>query len=117
MLQDFDPTAPVGNVLHQDATTKFHRHYEGMQVTLKDGHSLTMGLMEVAGGDASIYKNVFEAIIDRLASCCREKDELTRAKLITSFKAFMNDRCAVNGVFTDQIEKLRTTLLPAVVEN
>ena len=32
MLKDFDPTCDSGITLNQDATTKFHRHFEGMQV-------------------------------------------------------------------------------------
>ncbi|KAH3848560.1 hypothetical protein DPMN_090937 [Dreissena polymorpha] len=36
MLEEFDPLSKSGNVLHQDATTKFHDHYEGAQVILKN---------------------------------------------------------------------------------
>ena len=38
-----------------------------------------------------------------------------RATIITSFKATMADQCAVNPVFNSFIEKLRTELLPSVV--
>jgi uncharacterized coiled-coil protein SlyX len=33
MLRDFEPQANTGNTLSQDSTTKFHDHYEGMQVS------------------------------------------------------------------------------------
>lgn len=49
MLTNYDPKAVKGNVLHQDATTKYHDHYEGMQVTLKDGRNLSLGLSKVVG--------------------------------------------------------------------
>ncbi|CAG2251587.1 WDR60 [Mytilus edulis] len=35
MLTNYKPTEAKGNVLHQASTTKYHDHYEGMQVTLK----------------------------------------------------------------------------------
>ncbi|KAK6182847.1 hypothetical protein SNE40_010437 [Patella caerulea] len=28
LIKDFDPTSDIGNVLHQDSTTKFTQHYE-----------------------------------------------------------------------------------------
>jgi hypothetical protein len=42
IVTNLDMTSGQGNVLHQDATTKFHSHYEGAQVTLKSGKSLTI---------------------------------------------------------------------------
>ena len=40
MLKDIDPQDGQGNVIHQDATTKWHSHYEEIQSTLKTGESL-----------------------------------------------------------------------------
>ena len=118
MLQDFDPKSCKGNVLHQDATTKYHEHYEGMQVTLKDGSNLSLGLCRVGGGDAATYTKSFNDIIDDVSLAYSDNDvETTRAKLITSIKCFLSDQCATHAVFNENIEKLRKDLLPKIVEN
>lgn len=118
MLQDFDPKFCKGNVLHQDAATKYHEHYEGMQVTLKDDTNLSLGLCRVGGGDAVTYTKSFNDIIDNVSLAYSNNDvETTRAKLITSIKCFLSDQCATNAVVNGNIEKLRKDLLPKIVEN
>lgn len=118
MLQDFDPQFCKGNVLHQDAATKYHEHYEGMQVTLKDDTNLSLGLCRVGGGDAVTYTKSFNDIIDNVSLAYSNNDvETTRAKLITSIKCFLSDQCATNAVVNGNIEKLRKDLLPKIVEN
>ena len=99
MLKGFDPTDMKGNVLHQDATTEFHTHYEGMQVTIKDGNNMSIGLSKVGGGDGATYTDVFKDIIEDLDSAymCNSGDDNQNevgAKLITSMKALMSDQCA-----------------------
>ncbi|VDI51116.1 Hypothetical predicted protein [Mytilus galloprovincialis] len=120
MLTNYKPTQAKGNVLHQDATTKYHDHYEGMQVTLKDGSNLSLGLSKVGGGDAATYTKCFNNIIDDLARSYSNPDEdstKVKAKLITSIKCFLSDQCATNNVFNENIEKIRKDLLPTVINN
>ena len=118
MLSGLDLSDHLGNTLHQDATSKFHEHYEGLQVTLKDGSNLSMGLKKVAGGSAADYVGAFEDAIDDLADAYKSSEtEETRAKLIVSIKTFMSDQCATNAVFNSTIEKMRKDLLPGVHEN
>jgi len=114
MLTNYDPKAVKGNVLHQDATTKYHDHYEGMQVTLKDGRNLSLGLSKVGGGDGATYTKCFGNIIDDLAKSCSNSEQDTtdvKAKLITSIKCFLSDQCATNNVFNANIDKLDQLLL------
>ncbi|VDI77284.1 Hypothetical predicted protein [Mytilus galloprovincialis] len=118
MLTNYKPTEAKGNVLHQDATTKYHDHYEGMQVTLKDGSNLSLGLSKVGGGDAATYTKCFNNIIDDLARSYSNPDEdstKVKAKLITSIKCFLSDQCATNNVFNENIEKIRKDLLPTIL--
>lgn len=120
MLTNYKPTEAKGNVLHQDATTKYHDHYEGMQVTLKDGSNLSLGLSKVGGGDAATYTKCFNNIIDDLARSYSNPDEdstKVKAKLITSIKCFLSDQCATNNVFNENIEKIRKDLLLTVINN
>lgn len=37
MLENYDLNETEDHTLHQDATSKFHCHYEGAQITMKDG--------------------------------------------------------------------------------
>ena len=39
LLQDCDLTSVLGNTLHGDGTTKYHRHYQNFQVTTAAGKS------------------------------------------------------------------------------
>ncbi|CAC5402827.1 unnamed protein product [Mytilus coruscus] len=120
MLTNYKPTEAKGNVLHQDATTKYHDHYEGKQVTLKDGSNLSLGLSKVGGGDAVTYTKCFNNIIDDLARSYSNPDQdstKVRAKLITSIKCFLSDQCATNNVFNENIEKIMKDLLPTVIDN
>ena len=119
MLAGADPTDQVGNVLHQDATTKYHAHYEGMQVTLKDERNMSMGLENLAGGSGEDYVAAFKDIIEDLAEACTKETETEerKATLIVSLKCLMSDQCATNHIFNEAIEKMRKALLPAVAGN
>ncbi|CAC5376804.1 unnamed protein product [Mytilus coruscus] len=51
-----DPNTYIGskgNCLHQDATSKFHKHYQSFQLTTHDNKTLSVGLNEVGSGDAA----------------------------------------------------------------
>ena len=41
------------NCLHGDGTSKYSRHYQNFQVTTSSGRTLSFGLAEIAGGDAT----------------------------------------------------------------
>ena len=49
MLQNADMSSIVGNCLHGDGTTKFHKHYQGFQVTTTEGQTLSLGMLEMGG--------------------------------------------------------------------
>ena len=40
MINDNDPSSLLGNCLHSDATSKFHHHCQGFQITLVDGKQI-----------------------------------------------------------------------------
>ena len=90
-----------------------------MQITLKDGTNLSMGLKQVAGVSADDYVGAFQDGIQDLAQACGNVSNAneTRAKLKVSIKTLMSDQCATNNVFNASIERLRKELLPAVCEN
>ena len=52
MLEGTDLNTVLGNTLHGDGTTKYHRHFQNYQVTTADGKTLSTGLMETVSQDA-----------------------------------------------------------------
>ena len=50
-MKSANPQEAIGNCIHGDGTTKHHRKYQHFQVTLPDGTSRTIGMMEMAAGD------------------------------------------------------------------
>ena len=105
-----------GNCLHQDGTSKFHRHFQSFQVTTKDNVTYSLGLVETGSGDAASLMDSFKGQIRDLAETLGQ-DDGTVQKLVTSIVATMSDQGSTNPVFNHQLEELRQHLLPEVVEN
>ncbi|XP_077987620.1 uncharacterized protein LOC144442217 [Glandiceps talaboti] len=110
------------NCLHQDATSKFHRHYQGFQVTLSSGKTFTLGLQETSGGTTADVLQAFTDIIDDMADVITSDTEgnakeLQVAQLITSLRSTMSDQGPTSETFNKEVEILRTNLLPKVTAN
>eukprot|EP00112_Aurelia_sp_Birch-Aquarium-sp1_P023755 Seg720.1 transcript_id=Seg720.1/GoldUCD/mRNA.D3Y31 product="hypothetical protein" protein_id=Seg720.1/GoldUCD/D3Y31 len=120
LLQDADLTSVLGNTLHGDGTTKYHRHYQNFQVTTAAGKSLSVGLCEVVGQDAeTILKTWQERVKEIAAAITRPHDGALSAnvnRLVASIKNTMSDQCATNGVFTSILQDLRKQVMPNVIE-
>ncbi|XP_072049567.1 LOW QUALITY PROTEIN: uncharacterized protein [Amphiura filiformis] len=120
MEEGGNPADLQGNTLHSDATTKFHRHYQGFQATLKDGQQISIGLVEVGAGDAETYLNAFKSIVGDLAEAmsCNDYDKSHKiAQLVASLKNTMGDQGPTNPQFNAQLKVFRETLLPSAVAN
>ena len=63
MIDGLDVTSVLGNTIHHDETSKFHKHYEGFQDTITSGRTYSLGLLEMAEGDA-------DSLLDTL---CKKK--------------------------------------------
>ena len=53
MLEEADPSQVVGNTLHRDGTTKYHRHYQDFEITTPSCQTYSMGLLELGKSDRS----------------------------------------------------------------
>lgn len=106
-----------GNTLHQDGTSKFHRHFQSFQITTSEGITLSAGLSEVARGDAATLFEEFESVISELASSIQGDHQTTIAQLVVSLISTMSDQGSVNPVFNTKLQKVREDLLPIVYEN
>ncbi|ELU11260.1 hypothetical protein CAPTEDRAFT_211094 [Capitella teleta] len=93
LAEGFDPASNCGHTTHDDATTKFHKHYERIQAL-----------------DATLYE------LAECAASTPEEQRALRAKFYVSMKNIMADQCSSNGVYNDLLAKLRNNLLPAFIE-
>ena len=94
MLSSRDTSS--GNTLHQDGTSKFHRHFQSFQITTSEGKSLSARLSEVARGDAATLFEEFDSVISELASCIQSDHQTTIAQLVVSLISTMSDQRSVN---------------------
>ena len=120
MEEGGDPTTLTGNTLHNDATTKFHHHYQGFQVTLLNGKQMTIGLREVGAADTDTLMDAFTSTVEEITAAVSDStaEKQTKiAELISSLKNTMGDQGPTNPQFNSQVQTLRETLLPKVVEN
>ena len=120
MLDGLDMEDVLGNTIHGDGTTKYHRHYQTFQVTTQTGQSLSAGLLELGSQDAEsllqAWKERVAAIAKALASGTDQNNiNNTVDKLISSVKNTVSDQCATNGVFNRLLQSLREEVLPRVV--
>ena len=116
MLKEGDGV--IGNCLHGDGTSKYHRH-QNFQVTTKDNKTLSFGLSEMAGGDAASVLKEFTSITDEICysmSNTSAKD-VNFAKLLESIKTTMSDQGPINPLFNAQLKILRESVLPTAIEN
>lgn len=114
-------TRTLGNCIHGDGTTKYHKKYQNWQVTLPDGTQKSFGLMEMAQGNTDAVMHPFKHKIQELANALGAVDkgdpDRLYKELITSISATMTDQGPTMPQFSDRVESLRRTLLPEVVEH
>ncbi|XP_070574015.1 uncharacterized protein [Ptychodera flava] len=95
--------------LHQDGTSKFHKHYQGYQVTLPSGQTMTLGMHQMPGSTTNDVMKSFEDSICYLAEAVTgnssDKEDVV-AKLIMSINSTMSDQGPTIGTFNRQIKVL-----------
>ena len=115
MLKGVYLTSVLGNTLHGDGTTKYHRHYQNFQINTVDNIPLSVGLLEIVDQDAeTILASWKDKISDIAKAVCgstaTENDvEKTVNELLCTVKNTMSDHCATNGVFNSLLEEMRKT--------
>lgn len=120
-MKTANPQEAIGNCIHGDGTTKHHRKYQNFQVTLPDGTSRTIGMMEMAEGDTEAVVDAFNEKIQSLAAALgrvdQEEPEKLYRELVTTVKSTMTDQGATMPQFNDRLSSLRQDLLPEVVQH
>ena len=120
MLEEADPSQVVGNTLHGDGTTKYHRHYQDFEITTPSCQTYSMGLLELGKSDTEAIMDSFKYRVKEIAQALSSGENLTVedkvAELVTSIKNTMSDQGPTNATFNEQLTELRKELLPKVVE-
>lgn len=120
MLEEADPSQVVGNTLHRDGTTKYHRHYQDFEITTPSCQTYSMGLLELGKSDTEAIMDSFKYRVKEIAQALSSVENLTVedkvAELVKSIKNTMFDQGPTNATFNEQLTELRKELLPKVVE-
>lgn len=120
MLEEADPSQVVGNTLHRDGTTKYHRHYQDFEITTPSCQTYSMGLLELGKSDTEAIMDSFKYRVTEIAQALSSGENLTVedkvAELVKSIKNTMFDQGPTNATFNEQLTELRKELLPKVVE-
>ena len=123
MLQNLDLNSVLGNTLHGNGTTKYHRHFQNFQVSSTDGKTLSAGLIETVNQDAESILQCWKERVSEIAkavSGCNASDTSVIENvdlLLASIKNTMSDQCATNGLFNQLMSDLRSEIIPKVVKN
>ena len=121
MLEEADPSQVIGNTLHGDGTTKYHRHYQDFEVTTPSCQTYSMGLLELGKSDTEAIMDAFKHRVEEIVQALSSGDEKASvenkvAELVTSIKSTMSDQGPTNATFNEQLTELRKDFLPKVVE-
>ena len=120
-MKTADPKEAIGNCIHGDGTTKHHKKYQNFQVTLPDGTSRTLGMLEMAAGDTDAvveaYKEKIQCIAAALGEVHQDEQEKVYKELVMTVKSTMTDQGATMPQFNDRLKALRQDLLPEVVQH
>ena len=120
MLEEADPSQVVGNTLHRDGTTKYHRHYQDFEITTPSCQTYSMGLLELGKSDTEAIMDSFNYRVKEITQALSSGENLTVedkvAELVKSIKNTMFDQGPTNATFNEQLTELRKELLPKVVE-
>ena len=100
MIKDQDLSTVLGNTIHGDGTTKYHRHYQSFQITTTAGNTLSAGLLELGSQTAESLISSWKERVSEIGVALSGKDssegklQETTLKLTASVKNTMSDHCA-----------------------
>ena len=120
-MKSAKPEDAIGNCIHGDGTTKHHQKYQNWQLTLPDGSSRSLGMMEMGDGDTEAVMDSFTDRIKELATVIESVTGNTSddsfKELIATVKSTMTDQGPTMPQFNAKLQSVRTNLLSEVVGN
>ena len=110
----------LGNAIHGDGTTKFHKKYQNFQVTLNDGTQRTFACQPMASGTTDAVIACFENRVGELADALHvakgDSAKQHYATLIASIKSTMTDQGPGMPQFSEKLQSIRSHLLPVAYQ-
>ena len=110
----------LGNSIHGDGTTKFHKKYQNFQVTLGDGTQRTFACQPMGSSDTDAVMECFNRRIKELADGLQfvigEDADKANAELYASIKSTMTDQGPTMPQFSEKLMSIRETLLPVAYD-
>ena len=101
--------------LMTDGTTKYGKHYESLDVRTAAGECLTLGVRDVASGDAESLLNVLREILNDVAGVTDGKVSEHVQSMIANMKNTMSDRASAGKKFNELLYEYRRDVLPRVM--
>ncbi len=118
MLEGTDLSSCLGNTLHSDGASKFHKHYEGYQVTTIGGKTMSLGILEMSSGTAESLLKAITEKLTAIANSVQSNDiKATTEKLVASIKNTLSDKKNFNPAFNNLLEDLRTKYYRSIVKS
>lgn len=117
MLEGTDLSSCLGNTLHSDGASKFHKHYAGFQVTTTEGKTMSLGIVEMSSGTAESLVEAISEKLNAIANSVQSNDvKATTERLVASIKNTISDKTIVNPTFNALLDDLRKEVLPKYCE-
>ena len=108
-MKEARPEDVLGNVIHLDGTTKYHKKYQNWQSTMADKSTRTLGLTQMGSANTEAvvdsYKDRMQEIaaaLETISQTGENKDKLYN-ELITSVKSTMTDQGPTMPQFSEQL--------------
>ena len=122
MFKGADTSDLIGNCLHSDGTTRFHKHYHSFQLPTSEGESVSFGLVQLGGQKADDITEALMNKLEDLAHAVTMGDAENRKnvfnQLLMSITSTMSDRAAINTAFNREFDNyLRSSVIPNVLSN
>ena len=121
MLDGVSFADSLGNCLHGDGTSKYSKHYQNFQVTVRDGRQYSMGMMDMGNQNVQALLKAFDGKIrefaESVAVCNSKEVEQSAAELLCSLKSTLSDQGPTNPGFNEELLAKRGELLPALIKD
>ena len=107
---------------HSDGTSRNGQKVVDFEMTMESGATRTIGLVDVAGGDAETQLDALKFTLSKLSDLLDDDDTTDSKteifnKLISKIKNTMGDQAAAEKAFNHKLEQFRAEILPEIVEN
>ena len=102
--------------LQTDGTSKKGYGHVTCDVVKDDGQALCCGLRDIPSGDAETQLRIIKQIFQDCIKLLEGAGNNSTARIVTSMKNLMSDRCAVQKKFNTLFKEYREEVIPVAVD-